>query len=123
MTGNNQDAMNWGPRSLVFSGGVAVLSDAQSSFIRNRTDAFSASMQWSHNRHNLSFGGDFRWQQFNYLSQQDPRGTFTFTGAATRGTVNGAATGGSDVADFLVGVPDTSSIATGNADKYLRQPV
>ena len=123
ITGNNQDAMNWGPPGLVFSGGIAALSDAQSSFTRNRTDAFSYSMLWNHNRHNVTYGADFRRQQFNYLSQQDPRGTFTFTGAATQRTVNGTATGGSDFADFLAGVPDTSSIATGNADKYLRQSV
>ena len=55
-------------------------------------------------------GADFRRQQFNLLSQQDPRGTFTFTGAAA----------GSDFAGFLLGIPDASSIAFGNADKYLR---
>jgi hypothetical protein len=32
-------------------------------------------------------------------------------------------TSGSDLADFLIGVPDTSSLAFGNADKYFRQPV
>ena len=71
-------------------------------------------------RHNLTFGGDFRRQQFNYLSQQDPRGTFTFTGAATAGSTT---TGGADFADFLLGIPDTSSIAFGNADKYFRESV
>ncbi len=30
---------------------------------------------------------------------------------------------GSDVADFLLGIPDASAIAFGNADKYLRQSV
>ena len=53
-------------------------------------------------------------QEFNYLSQQNPRGTFTFTGLAT---------GASDFADFLQGIPDTSAIAYGNADKYFRQSV
>ncbi len=43
-------------------------------------------------------------------SQQNPRGAFSFTGAVT----------GSDFADFLLGVPTTSSIAFGNADKNLR---
>ena len=74
-------------------------------------------------RHNFTVGGDLRKQQFNDFFQQDPRGTFTFTGAATQGTSNGVTTGGSDLADFLIGVPDTSSIAFGNADKYLRQTV
>ena len=121
--GNNQDPANWGPPSLTFSSGLAGLSDAQSSFDRNQTDAWSYSMLWSRDRHNITFGGDFRRQQFNYLSQQDPRGMFTFTGAATQGSANGTAGGGDDFADFLLGIPDTSSIAFGNADKYLRESV
>ncbi len=48
--------------------------------------------------------------QFNNLSQQNARGRFTFTGAAT----------GNDFADFLLGIPDTSALAFGNADKYFR---
>ena len=123
ITGNNQDPMNWGPPTLTFSSGLAGLSDAQSYFDRNQTSAFSYAMLWSRDKHNIRFGGDFRRQEFNYLSQQNPRGTFTFTGAATQGTANGVAVGGSDVADFVLGIPDTSSIAYGNADKYFRQSV
>lgn len=123
ISGNNQDPMNWGPPSLAFSSGLAGLSDAQSSHNRNQTDAWSYSMLWSRFRHNITFGGDFRRQQFNYLSQQDPRGMFTFTGAATQGSANGTATGGADFADFLLGIPDTSAIAFGNADKYFRESV
>ena len=59
----------------------------------------------------LPLGGDFRRQQFNYLAQQNPRGMFTFTGAATQGSANGTAIGGDDFADFLLGIPDTSSLA------------
>jgi len=123
ITGNNQDPMNWGPPTLAFSSGLAGLSDAQSSFDRNQTSALSAAMLWNRDKHNITFGGDFRRQGFNYLSQQNPRGTFTFTGAATQGSANGAAVGGSDLADFLLGIPDTSSIAFGNADKYFRESV
>jgi hypothetical protein len=110
IAGNNQDPANWGPPSLDFSSGTASLGDAQHSFDRNQTGATSASMLWNRGRHNMTFGADFRKQQFNHLSQQDPRGTFTFTGAST----------GYDFADFLLGTPDTSSIAYGNADKYFR---
>ena len=113
ISGNEQSPANWGPPALNFSRGIAPLSDAQSAFDRNRTDGFSASAGIYHGHHNISIGGDVRRQQYNYFSQQDPRGTFTFTGAAT----------GSDLADFLVGLPDASSIAFGNADKYLRQMV
>lgn len=96
--------------------------DAQSEFNRARTDSFSGSAGIYRGRHNLTIGGDLRKQQFNDFVQQDPRGTFTFTGAATRGGTNSATTG-SDLADFLLGVPDSSAIAFGNADKYFRQPI
>jgi hypothetical protein len=112
ITGNNQNPPNWGPPTLIFSSGIASLTDADSSSDRNETNAVSASVLWNRGHHNVTLGGDFRRQEFNYLSQQNPRGTFTFTGIAT---------GTSDFADFLLGIPDTSAIAYGNADKYFRQ--
>jgi outer membrane receptor protein involved in Fe transport len=122
ITGNNQDPINWGPPALSFST-LAPLSDAQSSHNRNQTASLGYSILWSHRNHSVTFGGDFRRQEFNKLSQQDARGTFVFTGTATAKIVGGVSTGGSDFADFLLGVPDTSSIAFGNADKYFRQSV
>jgi hypothetical protein len=119
ITGNDQDPANWGPPALGFSSGIAGLSDANSSFDRNRADAFSASTGIYHGKHNITAGVDFREQQYNDFFQQNPRGAFTFTGTATAG----ADSSGSDLADFLVGVPDTSNIAFGNADKYFRQQV
>ncbi|HUI77469.1 MAG TPA: carboxypeptidase regulatory-like domain-containing protein [Bryobacteraceae bacterium] len=110
ITGNNQQPVNWGPPTLNFASGIGDLTDLQSSFTRNQTTVVSYDTLWNRGRHNFSFGGDWRRQQFNPLSQQDPRGTFTFTGAAT----------GYDFAGFLLGIPDTSSIAFGNADKYFR---
>jgi hypothetical protein len=110
ITGNDENPLNWGPPSLTFSSGIAPLTDGLPSYDRNQTGALLYSMLWNRGRHNITFGTDFRRQQFNYLSQQDPRGSFTFTGAAA----------GSDFAGFLLGVPDTSSIAFGNADKYFR---
>jgi hypothetical protein len=113
ISGNDHDSTNWGPPSLSFASGIAGLSDAQSSFDRNETSGLSSSMRWFRRAHNITFGTDFRRQEFNYLSQQNARGMFTFTGGAT----------GSDFADFLLGIPDTSSIAFGNADKYFRESI
>lgn len=117
IVGNDQDAADWGPPSLSFSSGIAGLSDQNSADTRNETNAPSLSALWIHGRHNITIGSDYRREEFNYRSQQDPRGSFGFTGAAT------AAPGGSgsDLADFLLGIPDTSSIAYGNADKYFRE--
>lgn len=125
ITGNNQDSPEWGPPTLAFSSGIASLTDAVRAFNRNRTDGLNVSTTWTRGRHNLTFGGDFRRREYNLLSQQNPRGEFTFTGAATSGTPDSTSptqTTGSDLADFLLGTPDTSAIAFGNADKYFRTP-
>lgn len=119
IAGNEQSPANWGAPNLSFASGITALTEVQSAFNRNRTDALSIEATWVHRRHTVSFGGDVRWQQFNQFSQENARGTFGFTGAATQG--NGSS--GSDLADFLIGVPDTSQIAYGNADKYFRQKV
>ncbi|HEV3329721.1 MAG TPA: carboxypeptidase regulatory-like domain-containing protein [Bryobacteraceae bacterium] len=113
ITGNNQEPANWGPPTLNFGSGIGDLTDGQSAFTRNQTTGVSYDGLWNRSRHNLSFGADFKRQQFNLLSQQDPRGSFTFTGVAA----------GFDFAGFLLGIPDTSSIAFGNADKYFRASV
>jgi len=110
ITGNLQDSANWGPPSLGFSGGTTGLGDGNSAFNRNRTTGISESVEFSRGRHEFTVGGDFRRQEFNVFAQQNPRGSFSFTGAAT----------GLDLADFVYGVPDTASIAYGNPDKYLR---
>jgi hypothetical protein len=109
--GNDQDPNEWGPPTLAFSSGIAGLTDGNSQFNRNRTDQMLLRISTTRGRHTILAGGDFRWQQYNLLQQQNPRGTFQFTGTVT----------GSDLADFLLGFPDTSGLAYGNADKYLRQ--
>jgi hypothetical protein len=91
---------------------VAGLGTAQSALNHNWTHAWGAESLWSRGRHNITVGGDVRRQHWDVFSQQDARGTFAFTGAAT----------GSDLADFMLGVPHASSIAFGNPDKYLRAP-
>ena len=122
ITGTNQDPTYWGPPTLSFASGIYSLSDGLPAYNRNQTMAESYNTLWIHGRHNVTYGGDYRRQEFNQLAQQNPRGAFTFTGAATSEIVNGVAVPGtgSDFADFLLGIPDTSSLAFGNADKYFR---
>lgn len=122
--GNDQEPINWGPPSLTFNGGSAIypLSDGQASAIHNQTTALSVSGLWLRRAHDIQFGVDLKRQQFNSVSQQNARGGFGFTGAATQALVNGTPVTGTgyDFADFLLGVPDTSQVAFGNADKYFR---
>jgi Carboxypeptidase regulatory-like domain len=109
ITGNDQNPGNWGPPSLVFST-VAGLSDALPRYSRNRTNAGSLEGYLFRGRHNFTIGGEVKRNTVDLIAQQDPRGSFTFTGAAT----------GLDFADFLLGAPSAASIAYGNADKYFR---
>jgi hypothetical protein len=107
--GNDQNPLNWGPPALTFASGLAGFSDALYGFTQTRTQGFSVeSIQTGRGRHTLTFGGGLRRHHIDVLAQQDPRGSFSFTGASS----------GSDLADFLLGLPATSSIAFGNADKY-----
>jgi len=108
--GNNQDAVNWGPPNLIFLSGMSPLSLAQASWQRNQTAGISVDLFLNHAGHNLQTSLTLRRQQFNILAQKDARGTFAFNGAEA----------GTDFAAFLLGRPDTSAIAFGNADKYLR---
>jgi trimeric autotransporter adhesin len=118
ITGNDQTSVNWGPPTLTFASGITSLTDAQYSLTHNQTSSVGSTWLWIHGRHYLTMGGDFRRQQFNLLSEQNPRGSFGFTGASTSdASVPGV---GNDFAGFLLGIPDTSQIAYGNADKYFR---
>ena len=121
--GNNQQPVNWGPPSLNFSSGIASLSDAIAATNHNQTTAYTYDSLWVRGRHQITWGGDYKRVDFNSISQSNPRGAFTFDGAYTAppATGSGFPVLGSDFADFLLGVPDTSSIAFGNADKYFRQ--
>jgi hypothetical protein len=109
ISGNNQDPANWGPPALVFASGIAGLATAQFASNRDRTHAWGAESQWNHGRHNVTFGGDVKRRRLDIVSQLNARGTFDFTGRST----------GSDLADFLLGLPHASALATGNADKLL----
>ena len=95
-----------------------------SAFNRNRTDARSRRLRsiyrGHHNitaRRRLPQAGVQR-----FLPAESARNIHLHRRGHAR-HVGDAAISGSDLADFLLGIPDTSSIAFGNADKYFREPV
>lgn len=110
IAGNDQDPINWGPPSLIFSSGVAGLATGQYARQDSRIHGFSSEVLWrTRGGHNLTFGGELRPQTVDVLGQQNARGTFSFNGSQT----------GSALADFLLGAPNSAAIAFGNADKVL----
>ncbi len=110
ITGNNQEPQNWGPPGLSFASEVAGLSSGQYSLNRTQSHAFTITMPYTTGRHTFVIGGDVRHQAIDSVSQQNARGSFTFNGSFS----------GHDFADFMLGLPNTSSIAFGNADKGFR---
>jgi hypothetical protein len=101
IAGNNQDPQNFGPPALVFSSGLANLSTAQHAFTRNQSHLGGAELFLFRGRHSITLGGDARRSWIDIESQQDPRGTFTFTATPTstsaplRTTPTSPTTGGS----------------------------
>jgi hypothetical protein len=120
IAGNDQDPRNWGPPGLQFSQGISSLSQGNYADNHNQTTQIGFDSLWNRGRHNITYGADLSRLQFNQISQSNPRGTFGFTGALTS-PAGSTVPSGSDFADFLLGVPDTSQIAFGNADKYFRE--
>ena len=122
ITGVDQTPGNYGPPTLSFTTGFLGLSDRFRTYSHPQTSQIGESVLWVHGQHEFTFGGDFSRRENNLLSQSNPRGTYTFTGAAT--ALNGnTRTSGFDLADFLLGTPDTTSISFGNADQYYRSSV
>ncbi len=110
ITGNDQHPENWGPPALVFGSGIAGLGNPQFSALDDHTHGGGIDAAWSRGRHYITFGGGAKQRRYDTFGQQDARGVFTFTGS----------TSGSDFADFLLGIPHSSSLAFGNPDKLLR---
>ena len=123
--GNDSERQFFGPPSLSFSNGIYGLSDGNYQINHNNTNQAGESLIWVRGAHNVTVGGDFRRLDFNQISQQNPRGSFTFTGNMTgEPGANGQSVAGTGyaLADLLLGLPDTSSIAYSQfgADKYFR---
>jgi hypothetical protein len=109
IAGNNQNPANWGPPALLFPA-VADLRDADYQRSRSQFHVATGEALLKRGRHDLTMGGDIRRNLIDVSSQPDPRGTLAFTGVAT----------GNAFADFLLGMPATSSIAFGDMVTRLR---
>jgi len=121
IAGVSQNPFAWGLPNLSFThfGGI---TDTNPVNDRNQTWTFSDSMIWTHGKHTLRWGGDFRRIQLNTQTDSNPRGSFVFTGALTSQFVNGSAVPGTgyDFADFLLGLAQQTSAQYGYDRYYFR---
>jgi len=123
--GVSRDPVNYGPPNLNFTN-FGDLTDASALLRRDQTASVHPSLLLVRGRHSLTVGGEFRRMQLNTRTDQNARGTLTFTGLATsalddrKQPVPGT---GLDFADFLLGLPQSSSIRFGASNTYFRSSV
>jgi trimeric autotransporter adhesin len=95
------------------------LSDPSPRRELDQTYTASDTVIWNHGKHNWRFGGDYRRILQSFHAARNAEGTFTFTGFATAQYVGGVQQlgTGSDLADFLLGLPQQSTVQFGT-DTY-----
>ena len=118
ITGISENPFDWGLPNLSFTN-FASLQDTNPRLSRNQTFTFSDNLIWNHGKHTWRWGGDFRRIQVNTESSSNARGSFIFTGLNTSEMVNGNQVPGTgyDFADFLLGMPQQTSVEFG-VDNY-----
>ena len=113
INGVSQNPFDWGLPNLSFTHSGS-LSDINPVFNRDQTLTLGDSMIWNHGKHSWRWGGDFRRIQLNNETDNNARGTFVFSGLNTAQVVNSvpAPNTGYDFADFLLGLPQQTSLQT-----------
>ncbi len=121
ITGVSQNPFDWGLPNISLTN-FGSINDTNPLLRRDQTWSFSDFMIWRQGRHTVRWGGDFRRIQLNTETDNNARGSFTFTGINTAEMVNGKALPGTgyDLADFLLGLPQLTSVQSGNNNYHFR---
>jgi len=116
----------YGPPTIGFTN-FSQLTDGTPTALRSTTYNLSDSISWTRGSHTFQFGAQASMRQTNSLTSQLARGSFTFSGQATKqpGVVaDPNHPTGYDLADFLLGLPSNASVnkyLNGNNNLYYRQ--
>jgi hypothetical protein len=112
--GVSTNPFDWGIPGINFTSFTG-LNDPTPRRELDQTYTVSDTVIWNHGKHNWRFGGDYRRMLESFHSARNAEGAFTFTGFATALYVNGQEQQGtgSDFADFLLGLPQQSSVQFG----------
>lgn len=121
--GNSRAAVNFGPPNLNFTN-YGDLTDGNPSLRRIQTVGAGTGITFVQGRHSVTTGFDFTRLHWNNVLEQNARGTLFFGGLSTAGldaSGNVLNRTGNDFAEFLLGLPQQSSLRYGSADGYMRQ--
>lgn len=124
INGVSTDPFNWGLPGINFTS-FGGLSDPTPRRELDQTYTLSDTISWNHAKHNWRFGADYRRILQSFHSARNGEGSFVFTGygtsqyaAAGTGSCLGPAPcpvtdTGYDFADFLLGLPQQTSLQFG----------
>src|SRR5208337_352972 len=114
ITGVSTNPFDWAIPTIGFTN-FGGLNDPLPSLTRNQTVRANDVLIWNHGKHNIRLGGELRRVQQNSETDPNASGTFSFTGYSTSNFNNGFPVPGTgfDFADFLLGLPQTTSVRYG----------
>ncbi len=121
--GVSSNPLDFGPPTLNFTN-FATLNDSTPTLSRNQSQGVSESVSILKGLHSISIGGGYTRADLSSRTDPNARGTFNFTGVATSAlNANGQPLPGTgyDLADFLLGYPQSSSIEYSQLSDYFRQ--
>jgi hypothetical protein len=120
--GISTNPLDAGPPTLNFTN-FASLSDAVPTLNRNQSQGITESFTLIKGRHTVSLGFGFTRADLSARTDPNARGTFNFTGVATSASVDRQVVTGTgyDLADFLLGYPQSSSIQYSQHSNYFLQ--
>ncbi|HEV1287683.1 MAG TPA: TonB-dependent receptor [Bryobacteraceae bacterium] len=119
--GTSQSPTNYGPPTLGFTN-FSSLNDSVATRSAVESFGITDSLTMHKGKHDWNFGGGVTHYLNNLYTDANGRGSFSFSGLSTAQYVNGQQTTGTgfDFADFLLGLPETTSIRYGDTSTYYR---
>ncbi len=119
--GTSPNPLNFGPPSLSFTN-FSSLTDTNAARSAVWSYGVNDTLQVRKGKNNWNFGGGVTHFLNNSITDQNGRGQYSFSGLQTAGYANGLPVAGTgyDFADFLLGLPETSSIRYGDSSLYFR---
>ena len=123
INGTLQTPFVYGPPTLSFTNFGSLTDGTPSRTVGQTTNVTDTLSYVLHRRHNLQFGGLYRRLQQDTTSYQNARGSFSFSGLLTSELnaqgqpVQGT---GFDFADYLLALPQSSSLSYGVNNEYYR---
>lgn len=121
--GISTNPLNAGPPTLNFTN-FGSLTDSNPTLNRNQSQGVNQSVSWVKGQHSFSFGYGYSRADQSARTSTNGRGTLNFTGLGTSqiGSTGQPVTGtGYDLADLLLGAPQSSSIQYSQYSNYFQQ--